>query len=347
MVLKKNILFFLFFFILYSSFVSSEYWSDLTIGQGDIRYCRQGFNCVLGDLDIFGNVSIIGQVFNVTMTMVNYTITDSFNIEGGIYAGTYCDINTGLCYSMANLNATTVDTNLSEGGHMSGNLSIEMPVNGGDAGLVVQSDINKHSYLKLREGSSLGFNFWYDGSGDNYFSIDSVNADYVIDTRFRIERNSGQADFLTNVSLQDHNLIDTYCIHFTDDTWQCSASNGTSISANISAIYGDLDNLAPLNWTIVSSNISNNTGVGSYTDSSNVSNNTFQLANQSNYMISLANETDTNCNLTGSCPTSLYYQRINNTGDFNTSGTIAGTSIDIRHTDLRMLIENGILVIEG
>jgi len=62
----------------------------LTKGFADTLYCHRFGTCTLTSmiLDnlIVQNLSVIGDIFNVTMIRVNWTITDSFNVEGNLEA---------------------------------------------------------------------------------------------------------------------------------------------------------------------------------------------------------------------------------------------------------------------
>ena len=92
--LKKSLLVF-FFIIFISSIVIAEnlvesYNDPLTISVGDVRWCVRNGVCTLSMLTvdniIVQNLSVIGDVFNVTMNLVTWNITENFNVGGNLEA---------------------------------------------------------------------------------------------------------------------------------------------------------------------------------------------------------------------------------------------------------------------
>ncbi len=99
---KKSFLIFIFFiFLIYASLVSSEYWNELTIGQGDSRYCRLFNSCTVKDLNVTGNftgnqfygetnihpdgnitVIINTQDVHENITGFNETTSNGFTLQG-------------------------------------------------------------------------------------------------------------------------------------------------------------------------------------------------------------------------------------------------------------------------
>ena len=89
---KKPILVF-FFIILISSIVianTEDYIDPITYSKGDLRWCKINAECVLTSLIVDSivvqNLAVIGDIFNVTMIRVNWTITESFNVGGNLEA---------------------------------------------------------------------------------------------------------------------------------------------------------------------------------------------------------------------------------------------------------------------
>ncbi len=62
----------------------------LTKGYADTLYCRVNAACNLAMLTVDNlvvyNLSVIGDVFNVTMVRVTWNITESFNVGGNLAA---------------------------------------------------------------------------------------------------------------------------------------------------------------------------------------------------------------------------------------------------------------------
>lgn len=84
----QNLFLFFFIFVLISSNVLSDnYWTDLTVGQGDQRYCRNGFDCIMDNLIINGNLSIEGDVVNISV--ININTTGNIYSSGNITADGY------------------------------------------------------------------------------------------------------------------------------------------------------------------------------------------------------------------------------------------------------------------
>ena len=90
---KKPFLVF-FFIILISSIVLAEnlvepYNDPITYSVGDSRWCRL-IGCTITDLIVDSltvyDLSVIGDVFNVTMNLVEWNITTSFNVGGNLEA---------------------------------------------------------------------------------------------------------------------------------------------------------------------------------------------------------------------------------------------------------------------
>ena len=104
---KKSLL--VFFFILLLSFVvqSKEYienYNDpISYSMGDARWCNLFGTCILDILNanhiVTYNLSVIGDVFNVTMNLVTWNITDSFNVGGNLEAK---NITANLFLGLAN-----------------------------------------------------------------------------------------------------------------------------------------------------------------------------------------------------------------------------------------------------
>ncbi len=95
--MKKTIIFLILLILLVPIVLAGGYLDFVTIGQGDDRWCRL-IGCTITDLIVDSltvyNLSIIGQVFNVTMNLVTWNITESFNVGGNIVAknGTFDNI---------------------------------------------------------------------------------------------------------------------------------------------------------------------------------------------------------------------------------------------------------------
>ncbi len=88
--------FLVFFFIILISFIVladnivEPYNDPITFSAGDSRWCKRNGVCTLStlitDAIITRNLSVIGEVFNVTMNLVTWNITKNFNVGGNLVA---------------------------------------------------------------------------------------------------------------------------------------------------------------------------------------------------------------------------------------------------------------------
>ena len=113
---KPLLVFFL--FILISSVVlakqyTQDYNNPITYSGGDLRWCKLYGVCTLDTLIVY-NISVIGDVFNVTMNLVTWNITESFNVGGNLEAEniTALDKFKGDGSLLTSLNAENIDINL-------------------------------------------------------------------------------------------------------------------------------------------------------------------------------------------------------------------------------------------
>jgi len=92
---KNPILVFFLILSLISPIILAEtlvepYNDPITYSAGDLRWCRRYGVCTLSTLTLdtltVYNLSVIGDVFNVTMNLVTWNITESFNVGGNLIA---------------------------------------------------------------------------------------------------------------------------------------------------------------------------------------------------------------------------------------------------------------------
>ncbi len=231
---KKSFLIFLFFIFLTPSLVSAHYWDFVTIGQGDSRWCQLTgcaiTNLIVDTLTVF-NLSVIGDVFNVTMNLVTWNITENFNVGGNLEAKNI-----------------TVDNIISEAIDASGNITID-------------TGINANPTLRFREnGLSNGFDIISQHFSTNYLYFMALDqGDGTSTTRMRIRRTKPEIDFFVNTDYQnDWNITNLDCLEF-NNKWVCDWDEVT-IEANSSAWSRSETN-------VILTNIDDNVGIGTTTPS--------------------------------------------------------------------------------
>ena len=89
--MKKTKAIIIFFMIVLVGGVMAETTMNfLTKGFADTLYCRVNAACNLAMLTVDSltvyNLSVIGDIFNVTMNLVTWNITESFNVGGNLFA---------------------------------------------------------------------------------------------------------------------------------------------------------------------------------------------------------------------------------------------------------------------
>ena len=95
---KRILPFFFIFVLLIPNLVNArEYTQDynnpLTRSIANSIYCLRTGDCTLGDLTVFGNFTVVGELFNATMTVVNYVVTGGFDVQGDMTIGGDLDVN--------------------------------------------------------------------------------------------------------------------------------------------------------------------------------------------------------------------------------------------------------------
>ncbi len=95
---KRILSFFFIFLLLLSTTINAkEYTQDynnpLTRSITDSIYCLRYGECNLGDLFVWGNFTVVGELFNATMTVVNYVVTGEFDVQGDMNIGGDLDVS--------------------------------------------------------------------------------------------------------------------------------------------------------------------------------------------------------------------------------------------------------------
>ncbi|KKM91450.1 hypothetical protein LCGC14_1228380, partial [marine sediment metagenome] len=207
------------FFILLVTIVSAvtytqDYNNFLTRSIADDIYCaKSAATCIfLGNITFAGDVFVIGEVFNVTVTNIFINATTIIGLNDTIEAfgdNTYLRLD------------TTNDP-------LTDNLSIDIAADE-DASLLLKAGDNKDSCLQLREGlgsPNFGFDICNDGSGTNRLVIRNHEGfEY-----FTINRDTGLIEFFNETVF--HEIVSTSFINVSDTV--------TANSINISFILSTL-----------------------------------------------------------------------------------------------------------
>jgi len=220
-------------------------------------------------------------------------------LAGGTMTG---DINMGgndIIYGGANSSFNT-------------SLLIDGDTTGGNATLVIDSDLNKYSCINLTEGGRFGFQICNDGAGSNRFVI--ANADTGQEWMW-IDRDDGTINFL-NITEVHSNLIAEY---FIGDGSGLTNLNTTLLNATLNGSFLSIDG----------SNAIQNIDIGLY----NLTANAFfgDTANFTTLIVGNANIEDTYWNFTKLLNGTLVQNSTLNTrlGDYiknNTDGYVIKAS---------------------
>ena len=185
---KKIWLFLLILFLLTSSIYSQT--SSSSINWASKRYVDSTFcaknaaSCIfLGNITFEGDVHIVGDAFNVSVT--NYNVTGLMNIDN-LYVR-----EDALIEGLLTTNFTAL---------------IDGDTGGTDATLIINSDSNKYSCINLTEANNFGFSICNDGSGSNRFVISNFDTGFEY---FTIDRDEGTINFY-NETIMHGNMTISY-----------------------------------------------------------------------------------------------------------------------------------------
>ena len=217
---KKPIL--VFFLIILSFIVianTEDYIDPITYSKGDLRWCKLNAECTLLSLTVDSitvyNLSVIGSVFNVTMNLVTWNITDSFNVGG-------------------DLTANAIDS--------SGNITIN-------------TGVNANPTLKYREGGiDNGFDILMKLFATNYLEFNAYDSG-VSTTRMKIRRTQPEIEVYSTIDMNEYNISDIQCIELNDEEICDWDSVNVTTGNSTSDIWNVIDNGTFQNKLINSSNI--------------------------------------------------------------------------------------------
>lgn len=185
----------------------------LSKGYADTLYCSKFGVCTLDTIIvqeiITGNLSVIGEVFNVTVNLVTWNITESFNVGGNLQAKNITADN-----YFGNMSFMSGEHWVNETYEI-GNQTFAQTEDGEDIELRLETDTNERAYIYFMESDSniLGFRTWYDGHGGGSYKIDAIDGAGDILPRLRIDRDEQDIDFYVSSDYQDDwNITNLNCL---------------------------------------------------------------------------------------------------------------------------------------